>query len=225
MRTAVKRKSEPKDGPKEAPLPILSERLKDIRRAKNLSLTQVSELTGISRSTLYKVENSGVSLTYDKLVQLSRGLKVDIAELFSTPQEDASRQAQQVTARMSTGNLMDGEWLVTENYDYLYLANELRMKRMIPSVLKVHKKALREFGDLVPHPGEEFTIVLSGAVEIHTQFYQPVRLERGMYMYMDSTMAHAYVSVSKEEAVVLTLVSSHEDDLKQHLEGLAVLRS
>lgn len=225
MAAAAKRKSPKKPDVDEANLPILSERLRDIRRAKNLSLTEVSVLTGISRSTLYKVENSGVSLTYDKLVQLSRGLKVDIAELFSTAQEQASRQAKMVTTRLSAGSLSEGEWLSTENYDYLFLANELRFKRMIPSVLKVHKKELREFGDLIPHPGEEFTIVLSGVVEIHTPFYNPVRLERGMYLYMDSTMAHAYVSVGEEEAVVLTLASSHEEDLQEQLSDLATQRT
>lgn len=35
-------------------------------------------------STLSKIENNPMSLTYDRLVQLARGLKVDIVELFGT---------------------------------------------------------------------------------------------------------------------------------------------
>lgn len=212
------RKSSASEAPRSpAPRPILSERLREIRKAKDLSLTEVSLRTGISRSTLYKVENNGVSLTYEKLVQLSHGLDVDIAELFSTGTSTKPALAHTPATRLSTGSLFDGDWLRTTNYDYLYLANPLRRKRMIPSTLRVHKRALEDFGELVGHPGEEFTIVLRGVVLIHTEFYEPVRLEPGMYLYMDSSMPHAYICEGDGPAEVLTVCSSHELDLRERL--------
>lgn len=209
---------------KTGPLPVLSERLREIRKAKDLSLTEVSMRTGISRSTLYKVENSGVSLTYEKLVHLSNGLGVDISELFHPSQSAQPMSAIIPATRMSTGSLFDGDWLRTTNYDYLYLANPLRRKRMIPSTLRVHKRALEDFGNLVGHPGEEFTIVLRGCVDIHTEYYEPVRLEPGMYLYMDSSMPHAYISVGEGPAEVLTVCSSHEVDLRERLQAVVKKR-
>src|SRR5688500_3798616 len=56
--------------------------LKQIRRERGLTLNEVSKLTGLSISTLSKVENDKLALTYDKLVRLSGGLNVDIGHFF-----------------------------------------------------------------------------------------------------------------------------------------------
>ena len=39
------------------------------------------------------------------------------------------------------------------------------------------------------HEGEEFILVLKGLVELHTEFYEPARLEAGDSAYIDSGMA------------------------------------
>ena len=57
--------------------------LKAARQARGLTLKQVAERTGLALSTLSKVENGLMSLTYDKLQQLTGGLKMEIAELFN----------------------------------------------------------------------------------------------------------------------------------------------
>src|SRR5437588_120361 len=61
----------------------LGQCLKAARQARGLTLKQVAERTGMALSTLSKVENGLMSLTYDKLLQLTSGLKMEIAELFN----------------------------------------------------------------------------------------------------------------------------------------------
>ncbi|MEO1200933.1 MAG: cupin domain-containing protein, partial [Pseudomonadota bacterium] len=78
----------------------------------------------------------------------------------------------------------------------------------IMSVLKAH--SIEEFGDLLSHSGEEFIYVVSGVIEVHTGGYEHLRLEAGEGVYIDSTMPHAYVSASEEDAVVLGMCSSPE---------------
>ncbi|MGC2780081.1 MAG: helix-turn-helix transcriptional regulator, partial [Bradyrhizobium sp.] len=67
----------------EAPHSQLGLCLKAARQTRGLTLKQVAEKTGMALSTLSKVENGLMSLTYDKLLQLTSGLQMDIAELFS----------------------------------------------------------------------------------------------------------------------------------------------
>ena len=57
--------------------------LRSLRRERRLSLAVASRLTGLPIATLSKVENGKRSLTYDKLLQVSKGFGVDIARLFS----------------------------------------------------------------------------------------------------------------------------------------------
>lgn len=190
--------------------PNLGQRLQEIREERGLSLTQVSEMTGIARSTLYKVENSGVSLTYGKLLDLADGLDLDVTELFYTAQRSA--KTEKFTARRAVSHFDAGDIVETENYKYVYLCSELRRKRMVPTTIYLKSKTLEEFGPLIEHPGEEFTIVLSGTVKIVTEFYEPTTLKKGDVLYMDSNMPHAYLQEGKEEAVVLTLCYVDQKD-------------
>jgi transcriptional regulator with XRE-family HTH domain len=175
----------------------------------------MSERTGIPLSTIAKVEHDRLTLTYDKLLQLSQRLNIRMSDLFS--EADASPDAP-ITARRSIGRLPDAIRVNTPNYEYFYLCPELRRKRMVPVVTRVHARSIEEFGELVHHPGEEYIYVLQGPVEIHTEFYEPIVLQTGESIYIDSTMGHAYVAAKgHDEALVLGICSSAAEDLMESL--------
>ena len=178
----------------------------------------MSERTGIPLSTLAKVEHDRLTLTYDKLLQLSQRLNLRMSDLFS--EADSGTDAP-ITARRSIGRLSDAIRVNTPNYEYFYMCPELRRKRMVPTVTRVRAKSIEEFGDLVHHPGEEYIYVLQGPVEIHTEFYEPILLQTGESIYIDSTMGHAYVAPKgQDEALVLGVCSSADEDLMDSLMAL-----
>lgn len=51
---------------------------------KNLSIRQVSILTGLSKSTVSRIANGDVSPTADTLEQLAKGLKIRISDLIES---------------------------------------------------------------------------------------------------------------------------------------------
>ena len=59
--------------------------------------------------------------------------------------------------------------------------------------------------------------MLEGAIEVHTEHYQPIRLQTGESTYIDSDMGHAYIAVSKEDALVLGVCSSAHPNLQDTL--------
>ncbi len=60
--------------------------------------------------------------------------------------------------------------------------------------------------------------MLEGRVEIHTEFYDPIVLEAGESIYIDSNMGHAYVAAEGcEEASVLGVCSSADEGLMESL--------
>jgi transcriptional regulator with XRE-family HTH domain len=192
--------------------------LRSLRDRNGWTLKEMSERTDIPVSTLSKVEHDRLTLTYDKLVQLSQRLNIRISELFADP--DAVVETA-VTARRSIGSMDDAVRVNTKNYDYYYLCPELRRKRMIPIITRIRAKSAEEFGSLVNHSGEEYIYVLEGGIQVLTQFYDPVVLHVGESIYIDSNMGHAYVTTEGcDEALVLAVCSSTDESLMESLMSL-----
>jgi transcriptional regulator with XRE-family HTH domain len=195
--------------------PSLGVLLRRLRDARGWTLKQMSDHTGIPVSTLSKVEHDRLTLTYDKLLQLSQRLNIRMSELFA---EGGEAPEAAVTARRSIGDLDRALTVETPNYEYRYLCTELRRKRMIPVMVKVRAGSLAQFGALVRHAGEEFIYVLEGRVEVHTEFYDPVVLGVGESIYIDSSMGHAYLTADGcDEALILAVNSSAEEGLMESL--------
>lgn len=198
--------------------PTLGSLLRGLRLRNHWTLKEMSERTGIPLSTIAKVEHDRLTLTYDKLLQLSQRLNIRMSDLFSETDESPDAP---ITARRSIGRVNDAIRVDTPNYEYFYLCPELRRKRMVPIVTRVRAHSIEEFGELVHHRGEEYIYVLQGPVEIHTEFYEPVVLETGESIYIDSTMGHAYVAPKgHDEALLLGVCSSADDDLMDSLMAL-----
>ena len=197
------------------PSPTLGALLRSLRDRQGWTLKQMSAKCGIPVSTLSKVEHDRLTLSYDKLYQISQRLGLRMSELFAEPSDDA---VPAVTARRSIGGYDKAVRVETPNYDYYYLCTELRRKRMVPVITKIRAKSVEQFGELVHHAGEEYVYVLKGKIIVTTEFYDPVTLGEGESIYIDSNMGHAYLAAEDcDEAEVLGVMSSADDDLMQSL--------
>jgi transcriptional regulator with XRE-family HTH domain len=185
--------------------------LRALRIKHGWTLAEVSERTGLPTSTLSKIENDKISLSFDKLARLSSALQIDIATLFRGANgEDVEPGA---SGRRSIVRAGEGKAIETKNYSHLYPAWDLLSKKMIPIVAELHARSLEEFGELIRHPGEEYAFVLEGEVDLYTSLYAPVRLKAGDSIYFDSGMGHAYIAASEGPCRVLSLCSAPEAEL------------
>lgn len=189
------------------------------RRRRDWTLRQMSEAVGIPLSTLAKVEQDRLSLTYDKLQQLAARLGVTLAEFLAQGSADPPSPTS-VTARRSPTDPGSTVRVETPHYDYDYLCADLRDKRMVPILGRIRAHSVEEFGELLEHHGEEFVYVLEGCIEVHTQFYTPLTLQAGQGVYIDSTMGHAYIAKDCESALVLAVCSSDDTRLSDSLMNL-----
>lgn len=180
----------------------LPAKLRQLRRDAGLTLQQLSKRSGISVSTLSKIENGQLSPTYEKIAALARGLDINVGELFSAAPKPTPLGRRSVT-RSGQGLRHD-----TRQYVYEILHGDLADKLFIPLITTIKAHDSKEFPELLRHDGEEFMYVLSGQVVVHTDFYAPLELACGDSCYFDSTMGHACISSGETDAVILW-VSSH----------------
>ena len=198
-----------------APLPGPGETLRAMRKRAGLTLAELAARTGLAVSTLSKLEVGHVSLSYDKLMLVSKGLGVDMAELLdSTPHAGGAAIA--YGGRRAVQRAGEGQHVETRSYSQSYLATEILNKRMTPIFVELHARTLdefvAEFGDLIRHPGEEFTYVLEGEVTFHTDLYAPLTLRAGDSIYFDSEMGHAYLKASDGPCRTITTCSPRGRD-------------
>lgn len=169
--------------------------LKTLRYKRGWTLAEVSRRTGVSASTLSKIENDKLSPTFKNLSRISTGLRIDIAALFAghyNPETQAGTSGRRSIARAD-----DGEATESNNYSSRYPASDFLNKRIIPTVAELRARSLEDFGELIRHSGEEYAFVLEGEVEFHTTLYAPVRLRAGDSVYFDGEMGHAYVAATE----------------------------
>lgn len=188
--------------------------LKALRLKKGWKLAVLADKTGLPVSTLSKLENGKLSLTYDKLARVSKALEVDIGVFFAPSESPSGPKASGVVSgRRSIMRAGAGREIETETYHHLYLATDLLNKRFVPMLAYPHARSLEEFGDWVRHEGEEYTYIIEGTVDFYTELYAPVRLEKGDSIYFDSGMGHAYIAVGDTPCQALTICAGDESQL------------
>ncbi len=184
-------------GPGEKPVRKLGERLRALRNERGWTLDELSERSGVSRSTLSKIERAEASPTYDVIQRLAHGFQLDVPEFFGPGPRRASATGRRAVSRVSEEQVHEGR-----GYLYRPICAELSTKKMIPFHATILAKTLEDAGGYTRHAGEECLYVLSGQVEFHTEHYAPVVLNPGDAIYIDSKMGHACTSLGPKPAEV-----------------------
>lgn len=181
-------------------------RLRRLRQSAGLTLKQLADQSRIASSTISKIENDRMSPTYDVLLKLAGGLGTDLSSLLADGAPEEVRKMP--LGRRDITRAQDRKQLPTGTYVYEPLATGLTQKAMDPTFVTVTARSIEEFGELISHPGEELVYVISGAIEMHAEFYAPVRLNAGDSIYFDAKMGHAYLSVGPQDALILNICAA-----------------
>lgn len=172
-------------------------KIKKIRTELGITLEEASHRTGLARSTLSKIENEQISPTFQAIQKLTRGLQIDIPQLFEPPVKKVASGRRDIT------HCQQGKAHPTATYEHELLATQLLNKKMMPFKSVVRARSMNEYAQWIRHDGEEFLLVLNGEILFYSEFYETVALKEGDSVYYDAQMGHMLVSKSKSDAQVL----------------------
>ena len=196
-------------------VPAPSRTLRQARLDQGLSLRALSARAGLPYSTLSKLENGKMTLTYDKLIRLAQALNMDLKDIIAGGDQPSNPIAVGRRSVTHAGEERDAD---SERHFHHYPAADLLGKMMIPIIIDVQARSVEELGGLVRHAGEEYLYVLSGNMDLHSDLYAPLPLGPGDSVYFDSGMAHGYVRTSSDACRVLAVCAGPGI---QHLAGAA----
>lgn len=175
---------------------VVGQRLRQVRKARQMTLKQLSEASGVPLSTLSKMELAQVSVSYEKLAAAARALNVDIAQLLRA----SGTVTSPVPVTVVVDSLPAAAGYSTGTYDYHPIAGDFPERRMTPAYARIIARERGEFDDFIRHPGQEFALVLSGRVRIEFETGEAVSIGPQETAYFDSLVGHIYLSESDDGA-------------------------
>lgn len=178
-------------------------RLRGLRKGKGFTLKQLSAAAGIPVSTLSKIELGRATIGYDKLMAISQALNIDMSMVLRA--ESAHADSGGLAGRVLKAGINEHEEYSSENYQHHFLFSHVDGKAMVPLIVTIYSRSVDEFDAFIKHPGQEFTHVLSGAVQIVFENGTTISLKKNESAYFDSSVGHVYLSTSKAPARVLAV--------------------
>jgi transcriptional regulator with XRE-family HTH domain len=186
----------------------LGDLIRRLRETRQWTLADASKRCGLSLSTISRIENNQLSLSFGNLVKLANGFNVDISDLFHPDVGSTSAGAWSLTRRG------EGDPYSTAVYDYKYLCGDHNLRRMVPVICTVKCRTFEEFGEPLSHPGQEYLYVLEDAVDLMLEGSGTFRLWAGDSFYFNSSIPHALISVGGGQARVLSVIWSSAGPLE-----------
>lgn len=188
--------------------------MKALRRKEGWTLAEVAGRTGLPISTLSRLENGKMAMTYEKLLQISAVFGVDMNVLIGSAAPAPNRI--EGGFRRTITRAGDGQSVETPTGNYLYVVADMLNKMMTPIIGDVTARSIDEYDEYLRHSGEEYLFVLNGTLLLYTEAYAPARLEQGDSIYFDSSMGHAYVSAGDAPCQVLSICTAAGGEALDH---------
>lgn len=192
----------------------LGRRLRTARKQFGWTLAQLSARSGVSIPTISRAERGQLALGYENFAALGQALQMDFGSMFSGAGLRAAPFDRPVVTRAGAGVVYRGL-----SFSYEFLGTTAVGKQMNPVRGTVHARTINGPEDFARHNGEEFVYVLSGVVEVHFEDGNRVRLARGDSLYFDSRIGHAYISVSRQLAKVIGVITSESSHMRSARAG------
>jgi len=191
-------------------------RLRAARKHYGWTLAHLADLSGVSITTISRAERGQLALSYEKFSALGRALRMDMSAMFAEAGVAATPFTGPVVTRAGKGVVYRGL-----SFSYEFLGTSAVGKQMSPILGTVHARRIDGPEDFARHPGEEFVYVLAGSIDVHFEDGRVIKLHRGDSLYFDSRIGHAYVSVSRQLAKVIGVITSESNMMRQAREGEA----
>lgn len=180
----------------------VGERLRRLRKARKMTLQDVSRATGVSASAFSKIERNDLSPTISTMQRIAHGLGIELTTLLSS--EDSGSASY---GRRSVTRAGDGSALPTMTCNNVLLCPDIRGKRVTPILTRVKAREPEEYRVWAKSDAEIFLMVLEGRLVIHSRFYEPLELNTGDSMYYDANSEHVWTSAGPGDAKVLWVLA------------------
>lgn len=182
----------------------LGNKIRQLRRKRALTLQNVSDLSGLSKSLLSQIENSFTAPPIATLLKISKALDVKIGYFFQDPPVSSRISVVRHKERKETVPLHSRANGTKVGYQYESLAHPMADKNMEPFMIEILPREATEM-IFYNHKGEEFLFVLEGRMEFRGAD-RVIELESLDCLYFDSNIPHALRELDGKPAWAIGII-------------------
>ena len=185
----------------------ISNRLKDIRKDKNITLQELSDIAGISKGMLSQVENNRTIPSLTVFLNLMKALKVDFNDFF----RDINMQPQDskvIFRKKEQYQHFEKENAIGFSYERIFSTsvNDFHTDFVI---LTLKPNAHRP---MVTTDAFEFKLLIQGKLE-YTVANEVFIMEPGDSIFFDATELHNLVNIGDEDAILFVVYFFNKQSL------------
>ncbi|WP_159449327.1 helix-turn-helix domain-containing protein [Demequina sp. NBRC 110051] len=171
----------------------LGARVRDLRRARGLTLVELAQRCGLSHPFLSQVERDLANPSIRSLGQIARALGTSQLELLAPPGEAGAAPVSVVAAEDAARGFYGAE-------EALLLVGR-QDTRFLPLMIR---GTVRDFGDPFTHDEHEFVHLVSGRIEIELDGESTI-LTPGGSVYYGAGVAHRWRAIDDEGFHILVV--------------------
>lgn len=181
----------------------LGKRVKIARKQKHITLQELAQRTGFTKSYLSKVERSHKLPPYSTLKKIAMALELEVSYLLSEKLEELGDLRLSITQK-NGGKVVEN---LGSSYGYKYeaLGYTKPGRNMLPFIIR----AAFDEKNMFQHEGEEFVYVLEGTYEFIYEGKKYI-LKPGDSAYFDSGVPHTARSIGKKQAKILAVMYNYK---------------
>ena len=173
----------------------IGKRVETIRKSQKMSLTELSQRSGIQMATLSRIENMKMVGTLESHINIAKALGIDVTELYRGIDRDSP-----ILDEGPEKNATD-IFTHSENSSYEILTKNVLKKKMMPVLIRIDAdgKTNKEQNAV---GAEKFVLVLDGMVEADVDGSK-FQLKKNNTFYFDASLPHFLTNKGKTTARVL----------------------
>jgi transcriptional regulator with XRE-family HTH domain len=176
----------------------IGERLKGLRDALGLSAQEVADTCGIDVEKYEKIEQGEQDITISKLMKIADKYGVSAEELMFA---ETPHMKSYFVVRKGQGMSVER----TKAYKYQSLVSGFVNHHADVFVVTVEPKPDAHTIYKNTHAGQEFNLVLEGAMDLYLEG-KTIRLNEGDSVYFDSSKPHGMLAVGNKAVKLLAAV-------------------
>jgi transcriptional regulator with XRE-family HTH domain len=182
-------------------------RIRDSRIAAGMTIQDVSEASGFSRSYVSQVERGTANPSLSALSRIAVAVDLEVSDLFSVDGTESSTTSQAAGSTTATEVVRHDH-----RKELIHPSSHLRYELLCPDLqhsLQVHKTTAPvgvRITEHISHPGEELGVVLRGKIEI-TVGDETFTLETGDSIRFDGNKPHLWTNVGEEELEMMWIIT------------------